>query len=316
MDNQRKKCSSNKHSEINAVSYCQSCDKYFCTKCQNFHSELFENHTTFSLDKDLKEIFINICKEENHHIKMDFFCKTHNILCCSSCICKIKNDIYGKHRDCNVCLLKDVLDEKKNNLKDNINLLENLSKDLDKSIKELKIAFDKINENKEELKLKIQKIFTKMRNAINEREDKILLEIDEKFDSAFIKENFIHEIEKMPNKIKSSLERGKILEKEWKENNINSLINDCLNIENSIKEIGEINKDIKKCHSNEKIKININVNENEINNLVEKIKNFGEIIEEKENLNLYSDFKIGLKEPTYNLKYHTNSILTLTQKKY
>ena len=56
--------------------------------------------------------------------------------------------------------------------------------------------------------------------------------------------------------------------------------------------------------------------ENEINNLVEKIKNFGEIIEEKENLNLYSDFKIGLKEPTYNLKYHTNSILTLTQKKY
>ena len=148
------------------------------------------------------------------------------------------------------------------------------------------------------------------------KEDKILLEIDEKFDSAFIKENFIHEIEKMPNKIKSSLERGKILEKEWKENNINSLINDCLNIENSIKEIEEIYKDIKKCHSNEKIKINIDVNENEINNLVEKIKNFGEIIEEKENLNLYSDFKIGLKEPTYNLKYHTNSILTLTQKKY
>ena len=169
MDNQRKKCSSNKHSEINAVSYCQSCDKYLCTKCQNFHSESFENHTKFSLDKDLKEIFINICKEENHHIKIDFFCKTHNILYCSSCICKIKNDTYGKHRDCNVCLLKDVLDDKKNNLKDNINLLENLSKDLDKSIKELKIAFDKINENKEELKLKIQKIFTKMRNAINER---------------------------------------------------------------------------------------------------------------------------------------------------
>ena len=312
MENQRKKCSSNKHTDINAVTYCQSCDKYLCSKCQNFHSELFENHTTSSLDKNLKDIFINICKEENHHIKMDFFCKTHNILCCSSCICKIKNDTYGKHRDCNVCVLKDILDEKKNNLKDNINLLENLSKDLDKSIKEIKITFDKISENKEELKLKIQKIFTKMRNAINEREDKILLEIDEKFDSTFIKENFINEIEKMPNKIKSSLERGKILEKDWKENNINSLINDCLNIENSIKEIGEINKDIKKCLSNEKIKINIDINDNEINNLIEKIKNFGEINEEKEYLNLYNDFKIGLKEPIYNLKYHNGNVLTLT----
>jgi hypothetical protein len=212
---------------------------------------------------------------------MDFFCKTHNILCCSSCICKIKNDIYGKHRDCNVCLLKDVLDEKKNNLKDNINLLENLSKNLEESIKKLKITFDKINENKEELKLKIQKIFTKMRNAINEREDKILLEIDEKFDSTFIKENFINEIEKMPNKIKSSLERGKILEKDWKENNINSIINDCLNIEINIKEIMEINKDIKKCYSNEKIKINIDVNENDINNLIEKIKNLEKLLKKK-----------------------------------
>ena len=242
---------------------------------------------------------------------MDFFCKTHNILCCSSCICKIKNDTYGKHRDCNICLLKDILEEKKKNLKDNINLLENLSKDLDKSIKELKIAFDKINENKEELKLKIQKIFTKMRNAINEREDKMLLEIDEKFESTFIKENFINEIEKMPKKIKSSLEKGKILEKDWKENNINSLINDCLNIENNIKEIGEINKDIKKCHSNEKIKINIDVNENEINNFIEKIKKFGEIIEEKEYFSLYNDFKIGVKEPIHNLKYHTGNVLTL-----
>ena len=107
------------------------------------------------------------------------------------------------------------------------------------------------------------------------------MEIDEKFESTFIKENFINEIEKMPKKIKSSLEKGKILEKDWKENNINSLINDCLNIENNIKEIGEINKDIKKCHSNEKIKINIDVNENEINNFIEKIKNLEKLLKKK-----------------------------------
>jgi len=80
MEIQRKKCSANKHSDTNAVSYCQACDKYLCSKCQNFHSELFEDHTIYKLDKDLKEMFINICKENNHHIKLDFFCKTHNIL--------------------------------------------------------------------------------------------------------------------------------------------------------------------------------------------------------------------------------------------
>jgi chaperonin cofactor prefoldin len=59
-------------------------------------------------------------------------------------------------------------------LKDNIILLENISENLEKSIEKLKITFDKINDNKEELKLKIQKIFTKIRNALNDREDKIL----------------------------------------------------------------------------------------------------------------------------------------------
>jgi len=190
--------------------------------------------------------------------------------------------------------------------------LENLSKNLEQSIKELKVTFDKINENKEELKIKIQKIFTKMRNAINEREDKILLELDEKFDSIFIKEDFIKEIEKMPNKINSSLEKGKALQKDWKENNINSLINDCLNIENNIKEIDKINNGINKCYSNEKIKINIDFKEKEINNFLEKIKNFGEIITEEGNFNLYNDFKIGLKEPIYNLNYHTGNVLILT----
>ena len=37
MEIQRKKCSANKHSDTNAVSYCQACDKYLCSKCQNFH---------------------------------------------------------------------------------------------------------------------------------------------------------------------------------------------------------------------------------------------------------------------------------------
>ena len=47
--------------------------------------------------------------------------------------------------------------------------------------------------NKESVKLKIQKIFTKIRNSINEREDELLLEVDENFEN-LINEDVIQKI--------------------------------------------------------------------------------------------------------------------------
>ena len=61
--------------------------------------------------------------------------------------------------------------------------MEDLSNKIQQSINDLKIFFDKINENKENLKLKIQKIFTNIRNILNEREDEILLEVDNQFNA-------------------------------------------------------------------------------------------------------------------------------------
>ena len=46
------------------------------------------------------------------------------------------------------------------------------------------------------------------------------------------------------------IDKGKIIEKEWDENNLISQINDCINIENSIQEINKINDNIKKSKSN------------------------------------------------------------------
>ena len=43
-------------------------------------------------------------------------------------------------------------------------------------------------------------------------------------------ENIIKECEKLPNKIKLSLEKGKLINKEWDNNNLNSYIYDCINI--------------------------------------------------------------------------------------
>ena len=265
MENKIKKCSSKKHSEeINAISYCQECKRSFCNKCQNHHSEIFEEHKLINLNNDLNYFFIDLCKQKNHNYKFEFFCKTHNTLCCSICISKIKDEYHGQHSDCDVCFIKDIKNSKKNKLKENINNLEDLSNKFDKSFNELKKVFEKINEEKEELKLKIQKIFTKIRNSLNEKEDKLLLEIDEKYNNLYFKEDIIKESEKLPNKIKISLEKGKLIDKEWNDDNLNSLINDCVNIENNIEEINKINENIKKCNLNKNMNIIYNIEKEQI----------------------------------------------------
>ena len=48
-------------------------------------------------------------------------------------------------------------------------------------------------------------IFTKLRNKLNDREDKLLLEVDKKYDELFFPEELIKKSEKLPNKINSSI---------------------------------------------------------------------------------------------------------------
>ena len=156
--------------------------------------------------------------------------------------------------------------------------------------------------------MKIQSIFTKLRNALNEKEDKLLLDIDEYYNNIYFKEDLIKKCEKLPNKIKKSIEKGKIIDKEWNDNNLNSLINDCINIENNIKEINIINDNIKKCDLNKNIKIDFNIKEEQINNMLDNINNFGNIITED---NLYDDYNIEMKNPFHKLSNHSSNVLCL-----
>ena len=89
-------------------------------------------------------------------------------------------------------------------------ILEDLTYNLENSIKELKTILEKLNERKEEIKEKIQKAFTKLRNIVNEREDELLLEVDNEYKEIFFNEDIIKESGKLPNKIKASLEKGKM----------------------------------------------------------------------------------------------------------
>ena len=133
---------------------------------------------------------------------------------------------------------------------------------------------------------------------INEREDKLLSELDNVYNNTYFKEDLIKKGEKLPNQIKEFLEKVKTLNKEW--NNDDKLIeriNDCINIENSINNIIEINQNIEN-NTSKQINIIFLPDNKQFGDLEEKIKQFGEIIK------LPPDEKIGkIKKPeVHNIK--------------
>ena len=88
----------------------------------------------------------------------------------------------------------------------------------------LKKIFEDIEKDKNNLKLEIQNIFTKIRTILNDREDELLKEIDDIFKTKYIDEDIIKKGEKLPKQIKLSLEKGKLLEKDCENSNLNSYI--------------------------------------------------------------------------------------------
>ena len=91
----------------------------------------------------------------------------------------------------------------------------------------------------------IQKIFTIIRNILNNREDELLLEVDKFFDGVYFDEKIIKQSEKLPNKVKSLLEKSK--NNELKNDNLALFINECIEIEKNINDINKIDDIIKKC---------------------------------------------------------------------
>ena len=108
-----KKCSLDEHKEIDAILYCQECRINMCNTCQKVHSKLLKNHHIYPLDKDIKEIFTGLCTKQNHSLELEFYCKTHNQLCCAACISKIKIKGKGQHNNCEVFYITKIKNKKK-----------------------------------------------------------------------------------------------------------------------------------------------------------------------------------------------------------
>lgn len=270
-----------------------------CNKCEDFHSKLLKNHHTYNLKNNINSIFMGICKEKNHLNSLKYFCQNHNQLCCAACVSIIKDKDNGQHSECDVYPIEEIVKEKKNILKENIQLLQDLSKDIEKKILALKCFFNKINKNKKKLKLKLKKIFTRIRNEVNKREEKLLLDIDKKFDDNFFKEDFIIESEYFPEQIKENLEKGRFIDKEWNKNTLVELMNDCINFEKNTEKIKEMNSKMEKNYLIE-YKLELTPENNKINEFLEKIRMFGEIY--KKELNKFDESVIEILYPKEKIK--------------
>ena len=300
------KCSLEEHKETKAISFCPECRINMCNKCETHHSSLFKTHHSYNLNK-ADEIFTGFCQEKNHTIKLEYYCKNHNQLCCAACLCKLQEKGDGLHKDCQVCNVESIEDEKKNKLKENIKCLEDLENKFNINMNELKEVFQKIEKDKDDLKLKIQNIFTKIRNAINEREEQILTQVDNLYNNKYFNEEIIKKGDKLPKQIKLSLEKGKLIDKEWDKNDLYSNINDCINIENNIKKINIINESIKKCKTDNKIKFEFSPKEDSFNSFLESLNSFGKI--HLSNYKFREPYQNSYGDPSYSLSGDDNNIL-------
>ena len=147
-----KKCTSKDHDKIDANSFCHDCKIYICKKCENMHSIIFPNHKIYSMSSDPNQIFTGICKEPNHSNKLNYFCNTHNVLCCVECISPIVDKNNGQHKDCEVYPIDKIKEKKKNMLNDNMKSLEQLSSTMNESITEIKKILKKLIRAKKILK--------------------------------------------------------------------------------------------------------------------------------------------------------------------
>ena len=111
------------------------------------------------------------------------------------------------------------------------------------------------------------------------------------------------------------MKKVKVMDKEWDEINLNKYINNCITIENDIEKINDINQQINKCIGNEEAKIQFCPDDNGINDMLEKIKSFGNIVFVNNSFFQFSECPQGLSDiRKYLVSGEHKNIITKTGK--
>ena len=272
MEENKPKCSSKKHQNINAIIFCKNCNCHFCERCEIFHSEIHNEHEIQSIKKGEKDIFTGLCPEK-YHDKLEYFCRTHNQLCCANCIIKIKDDKNGQHSECETCSLNEIRPEKENQFNKDFNTLEKISNSLDAIINRFDSSKQKIVERKEALKKEIKTSFDKLRAKLNERENELYKEVEGAFNKTYFGDDIIKKSEEFPEDVKNCLESGNsIKERKNKNGELTFEIHYFMEFENKINKLVEKNKKLDKFSSNQ-TKIFFKKEEKNLNNEIKKFGN-------------------------------------------
>ncbi|XP_071146781.1 uncharacterized protein [Mytilus edulis] len=157
-----------KHISKAAEEYCPECEEAFCTDCKDHHklAKASKSHQAILIDEyNNLPPFIREIKQQcdEHGDIFDFFCPTHNELCCKRCITTT-------HKECNECIvIEDFVKFSKSST--TIDEYEKTLKDVEGNIQ---TAIDDRKYNLEQFEKQTQDITKQVkgkRNEINEHFD-------------------------------------------------------------------------------------------------------------------------------------------------
>lgn len=304
METTEKKCYTKSHANKKAIKFCLNCNKYLCELCLASHAKCDRKHELYSIDNELNLSFKGTCQENNHPNNLDYYCSTHNNLCCAACLCKIKDKGDGQHTECKACSIEEIKEEKREKLNNNINILKDLAQNFKKKLKEVRKIYDKTNNQKEGTRTNIKNTFDELINILTLRKKELLKELDDIYEKNIFSDDFIKTYEKLPSKINYYIKKGKSVNEKWEEDEkrgkLNIIINDCINIEKHVEKYQLINDRLQSLST--RVTFQFCIEGIDIKAFTEKLKNLGKII--------FNDYKFIFKQCPNNINLKKRFVIS------
>ncbi|XP_071094467.1 uncharacterized protein [Haliotis cracherodii] len=191
-----------------AMSRCDDCCVFLCQECLNAHKRLqsMRDHQTVSFD-DMRErpveSFRRLHKCTQHHQPLQFYCHTCDQVVCVSCTV-VEHDKGSGH---NVVSVENAHESKAAENEDVLQRLDKKGIALEKAAEDLQKKCDSIKSSRNTAKDDINKAFTNLIEALQQRKTIMLSEVDTKSDEALKPaEEALDSILTLQSKVKSSTE--------------------------------------------------------------------------------------------------------------